>query len=205
VRCSTQKGFIRKTDTRKIGEELSRDEDQTIFSDSLLGIEGKEDELAIEETEGAEKYVDPNERLRAIIQGVVDGQSSLNRLAVTDSRIVFYPKGGGFPASFRKTNAISLFYDQMVTVQGRKGIALGEIEVSTNDRIIRFKDMAKDDVDQIANMIQRLKSKATAQGVASPITSGTFDQLKKLAELKQTGAITEEEYQEKRKKLMDTI
>jgi hypothetical protein len=184
---------------------LSGDEDQTIFSDSLLGIEGKEDELAIEETEGAEKYVDPNERLRAIIQGVVDGQTSLNRLAVTDSRIVFYPKGGGFLESFRKTNPISLFYDQIVAVQGRKGIALGEIEVSTKDRIIRFKDMSKGDVDQIANMIQRLKSKATAQGVASPETSSTFDQLKKLAELKQTGAITEEEYQEKRKKLMDII
>jgi hypothetical protein len=189
----------------RLVRELSRDEDQTIFSDSLLGIEGKEDELAIEETEGAEKYVDPNERFRAIIQGVVDGQTSLNRLAVTDSRIVFYPKGGGLPASFHKTNAISLFYDQIVTVQGRKGIALGEIEVSTNDKIIRFKNMAKDDVDQIANMIQRLKSNAKAQGVANPATPSTFDQLKKLAELKQTGAITEEEYQEKRKKLMDAI
>jgi plasmid stabilization system protein ParE len=184
---------------------MTGDEDETLFSENLLGSEDEEDELVEEETEEAEKYVDPDEKLRAIIEGVVDGQTSLNRLAVTDSRIVFYPKGGGFLSSFTKTSAIFLDYDQIVTVQGKKGLALGEIGVSTKDRIIRFKDMAKDDVDQIANMIQRLKNKAKAKGVISPARDSAFDQLKKLAELRQMGAITEEEYQEKRKKLMEQI
>ncbi len=183
---------------------MSNDEDETLFSESL--IEGDdEDELADEETEEAEKYVDPDEKLRAIIEGVVDGQTSLNRLAVTDSRIVFYPKGGGFLASFSKTSAIFLDYDQIITVQGKKGMVMGEISVSTKDRIVRFKDMAKDDVDQIANMISRLKSKAKTQQVVSPARDSAFDQLKKLAELRQMGAITEEEFQEKRKRLLETI
>ena len=184
---------------------LSSDEDETLFSENLLGDEDDEDELMDEETEEAEKYLDPDEKLRAIIEGVVDGQTSLNRLAVTDSRIVFYPKGGGFLASFSKTSAIFLDYDQIITVQGKKGMVMGEIGVSTKDRIIRFKDMAKDDVDQIANMIQRLKGKAKTQAVASPARDTAFDQLKKLAELRQMGAITEEEFQEKRKRLLETI
>jgi len=180
-------------------------EDEIWFSENLLGDEDEEDELVEEETEEAKKYIDPDGKLRAIIEGVVDGQISLNRLAVTDSGIVFYPKGGGFLASFSKTSVISLDHDQIVTVQGKKGLALGEIGVSTKDRIIRFKDMAKDDMDMIANMIQKLKSKAKTQGVISPARDSAFDQLKKLAELRQMGAITEEEYQEKRKKLMEQI
>lgn len=183
---------------------MSSDEDEILFSESLLeGDDG--DELADEETEEAEKYLDPDERLRAVIAGVVDGSSSLNRLAVTESRIIFYPKSSGFLSSFSKTNAIILEYDQIITVQGKKGVMLGEIGVSTKDRIVRFKDMAKDDVDQIANMISRLKSKAKTQQVVSPARDSAFDQLKKLAELRQMGAITEEEFQEKRKKLLETI
>jgi hypothetical protein len=184
---------------------LSSDEDETLFSENLLGDEDDEDERVDEETEEAEKYLDPDEKLRAIIEGVVDGQTSLNRLAVTDSRIVFYPKGGGFFASFSKTSAIFLDYDQIITVQGKKGMVMGEISVSTKDRIVRFKDMAKDDVDQIANMVSRLKSKAKTQQVVSPARDSAFDQLKKLAELRQMGAITEEEFQEKRKRLLETI
>jgi hypothetical protein len=183
---------------------MSNDEDEILFSESLL--EGDdEEELAEEESEEAEKYLDPDEKLRAIIAGVVDGSSSLNRLAVTDGRIIFYPKGGGFLSLFSKTNAIVLDYDQIVTVQGKKGMVLGEIDVSTKDKIIRFKDMAKDDVDPIVNMISRLKRKAKTQQVVSPARDSALDQLKKLAELRQMGAITEEEFQEKRKRLLETI
>jgi hypothetical protein len=142
---------------------LSSDEDITVFSENLLGNEAEErEELAEEETEEARKYVGYDSKIRAIIEGVVDGQTRLNRLAVTNNQVVFYPKGG-FLASFQKTSAVFLDYDQIVAVQGRKGIVMGEISVSTKDRIIRFKDMAKDDVDQIANMISRLKGKASAR------------------------------------------
>jgi hypothetical protein len=196
--------FYSETGKHDNSESMSDDEDEVLFSESLL--EGDdEEELADEETEEAEKYVDPNEKLRAIIEGAVDGQTSLNRLAVTDTRIIFYPKGGGFLASFSKTSAIFLDYDQIVTVQGKKGMVMGEIGISTKDRIVRFKDMAKDDVDSISNLISKLKSKAKTQQVVSPARDSAFDQLKKLAELRQMGAITEEEFQEKRKKLLETI
>jgi hypothetical protein len=87
---------------------LSGDEDETMFSENLLGDEDDEDELVEEETEEAEKYLDPDEKLRAIIEGVVDGQTSLNRLAVTDSRIVFFPKVGAF--SHRSAKLVPFFW-----------------------------------------------------------------------------------------------
>jgi len=181
-------------------------DDETIFSGSLIeGDEEEREELAEEESDEARKYVDPEERLLAVIEGVVDGRTSLNRLAVTDNRIVFYPKGGGFLASFSKTNAISLDYDKMITVEGKKGMLMGELDFSTKENIFRFKDMAKDDVDQIANMILRRKDKAKTQQVMSPSRESAMKQLKDLAELRQVGAITEEEFQEKRKKLMENI
>jgi len=179
------------------------DENETLFSENLL--EGDEEELAEDESEEARKYIDPDERLLAVIEGVVDGRTSLNRLAVTDCRIIFYPRGGGFLASFTKTSAISLDYDKIITVEGKKGMLLGEIGIATKENVFRFKDMAKDDVDQIANMIVRRKEKAKAQRVISPSRESALEQLKKLAELRAMGAITEEEFQEKRKKLMEII
>ena len=178
-------------------------EDDILFSESIL--EGDEEESADEETEEAEKYVEPDEKLRAIIEGIIDGQSSLNRLAVTEGRIIFYPKGGGLLSSFSKTSAIFVEYDQITTVQGKKGMVLGEILFSTKDRILRFKDMAKDDVDQISNLISRLKGKAKTQSVMTPSRGSALEQLKQLAELRQMGAITEKEFQIKRKRLLETI
>lgn len=179
-------------------------DDDILFSENLLGA-NDEDESANEETEEALKYVEPDEKLRAIIEGIVDGQASLNRLAVTEGRIVFYSKGGGILSAFSKTSAIFLEHDQITTVEGKKGLVMGEILFSTKDRILRFKNMAKDDVDQIANLISRLKGRAKTQSVMSPSRGSALEQLKQLAELRQMGAITEQEFQEKRKKLLDTI
>jgi hypothetical protein len=203
--CALTVHFLNKF-LQEITEGGSMADDETIFSGSLIeGDEEEREELAEEESDEARKYVDPEERLLAVIEGVVDGRTSLNRLAVTDNRIVFYPKGGGFLASFSKTNAISLDYDKMITVEGKKGMLMGELDFSTKENIFRFKDMAKDDVDQIANMILRRKDKAKTQQVMSPSRESAMKQLKDLAELRQVGAITEEEFQEKRKKLMENI
>ena len=180
---------------------MSYDEDEILFSETLL----EDEEQAEEEEEEARSYLEPDERLIAIIEGSVDGQKALNRLAVTDARIIFYPARRGFLSAFKKASAISIDYDQIVTVQGKKGVLLGEINVSTKDSIIRFKDMAKDDVDQIASLISRLRKKATSQAVTSLTREKAIEQLKKLAELREMGAITEEEFQEKRKKLLENI
>jgi len=176
-------------------------DDEVLFSESLL----EDEEQADEETEEAEKHLDPDEKLLAIIEGLVDGASALNRLALTDKRVIFYPRGGGLLTAFQKTSAISIDYGQIVTAQGKKGALLGEINLSTRERIVRFKDMAKDDVDQIAGMISRMKDKAATQAILAPSRESALEQLKKLAELRQMGAISEAEFQEKRKKLLEAI
>jgi len=176
-------------------------DDEVLFSESLL----EDEEQTDEEAEIAQTYIDPDEKLLAVIEGNVDGESSLNRLALTDRRVVFYPRSEGFLSAFKKTSAASFAYSQIETVQGRKGTLLGEINLSAKDRIIRFKNMAKDDVDQIAGMISRYKEKAKTQEILAPSRESALDQLKKLAELRQLGAISEAEFQEKRKKLLEAI
>ena len=188
-------------------ERIVSDKDEILISDNLFeGARDDEDEddITDEEIEEAEKNTETDEKILAIIQGNVDGRGPLNRLAVTDSRIIFYPKGG-IRAAFSKVNAVSVNFDQIITVEGKKGRLLGEIGVSTKGNIFRFKDMAKDDVDQIAGMILRRKDKAKSQQVGGVTREGALDQLKKLAELKSMGAISEEEFQEKKSKLMERI
>ncbi|WXG44222.1 MAG: SHOCT domain-containing protein [Promethearchaeati archaeon SRVP18_Atabeyarchaeia-1] len=96
-------------------------------------------------------------------------------------------------------------YDQIITAEGKKRGLLGELGVSTRTNIYRFKDMANDDVDQIANVTVRRKDKVKGQQAMSPSRTSAFDELKKLAELRTMGAITEEQFQEKKSKLMERI
>ena len=129
-------------------------DDETIISEPLL--EGNEQTRR--EMEEARTYINSGEKLLAIINGNVEGRTSLNRLALTERRIVFYPGAEGLLGSFVRENARSYDYGQIETIQGTKGTLLGEITLSAKNRIVRFRNMTKDDVDLVAGMISRRRA-----------------------------------------------
>ncbi len=140
-------------------------DNEIVFSESLLRDEEQVGGTTGEEVAEAKKYCTPDEKLLAIIDGSVDGESSFNRLALSDRRIIFYQRTRteGFLTVYQKKNAISLDYGRVDSVQGRKGIMLGEVSLSTKERIIRFKNVDKRDVDRIAGMISRMRDRVATK------------------------------------------
>jgi hypothetical protein len=121
------------------------------------------DECILEEgNEAAEianckNYLDPHERLLAIIAGDVDGRVELNRLALTDRRVILY-------SQVRLQRAISFGYEEIVTVKGKKGMFLthlGEINLLGKSGSVRFKNMGEQYLEQITKMISRMRREST--------------------------------------------
>jgi len=98
-------------------------------------------------------FFDPGEILMAIITGNVDGEPGLDRLALTDRRIILYSRA-------RPQDALSFGYEQLSSVKGKRGKVLthlGEVNLSARGRSVRFKNIGVDYVDQILDLISRMK------------------------------------------------
>jgi hypothetical protein len=121
--------------------------------DQRIDIEGAQ--RVAEEISLCKKYFLPNEKLLAIIMGDVDGKPELNRLALTDNRIIFYSRDNS-------QSAILFDYEQIDTVRGKKGKVLthlGEINLYMKGQPVRFRNMLEEYVDHILDIIHKMRQK----------------------------------------------
>lgn len=155
----------------------------------------KEDEL--KELDNA---LERNEKLQAVVSGTVESMSSFKTqwLVITNKRVLLYARaliGGG---------SDSFSYDEISSVQGQKGILLGSVELNVKGKTEKFINMQKDDVEQSVNIIRQnieeSKSKKSKETSPDPL-----EQIKKLKELLDLGAITREDFENKKKKLLESI
>lgn len=160
----------------------------------FLGMRIKESDV-----KELDKFLAPNEKLQAIFSGTVAGRMSSIKaqwLVVTDRRIIFYGRafiGGG---------SDSFTYNEISSVQGQKGVLLGSIQLNIKGKTEIFENMQKPETDFAVNIIRQNieKSKDFTESTVDPL-----EQLKKLKELLDIGAISEEEYQEKKQILLRKI
>lgn len=123
--------------------------------DERIDIEGKQ--YVDKEFSHCKKHLDPNEKILALIEGNVGEKPELNRLALTDRRIIFYPRG-------KSNGAITFDYKQIDTIKGKRGkilTHLGEVTLYTKGRTLSFKNMLEEYIDQIVDMTSKMKQKAT--------------------------------------------
>ena len=87
--------------------------------------------------------------------GEVEGKPELDRLALTDRRVLFY--------SAKSSDACMKFdYGQVASVDARKGKVLkhlGEINLSVEGERVRFKNILKESAEQVLNTIFEMKEK----------------------------------------------
>ena len=120
-----------------------------IVLDDQIDIEGKQ--YVEEEFAHCQKYLDPNENIVALITGTVEGTPTLNRLVLTNKRILFYPKT-------TLQNTISIDYLEVTQIKGKRNTFrthLGEINVSAKGKDVRFKNVGIEYVNQITDLISR--------------------------------------------------
>ena len=133
------------------------------------------------------------------------GFSLHDYLLVTDQRVVMWARG------IFKQSVDAFYYEDISSVEATSGLLLGEIVLNIRGARERFANMITDDTPHAERMI-RANIRSHRNGRAAPPNApqrtglqGMFDNLERLAELKEKGLITEDEFAAKRQKIIDEI
>ena len=115
--------------------------------DEWISEEGKEEE----ETAECQRLLTADEKLLELV--AARGQPGLNRLAVTDKRVVIYSRGN-------IQSAVSYDYEQIGEVRGQRNVALrhlGEITVSAKGSTVSLKNVGIEYVDKVVALVSKMK------------------------------------------------
>ena len=115
--------------------------------DEWIGEQGKEEE----ETSECRRILNRDEKLMALV--AARGEQELNRLAVTDKRVIIYAKG-------HIQTAASFDFGQIDKVEGQRStplIHLGAINVTVRGSVVSLKSVGIEYVDQVVALISRMK------------------------------------------------
>lgn len=142
-------GFIYGSFSKEEVPPLAPQTDSLI--DERIDIEGAH--RVAQETHICKQHFVPREKLLAIIVGEVEGNPELDRLALTDRRIIIY-------SSTRLKDVLTFGYGQVENVEGNKGKVLthlGEINLFAEGAKVRFKNILEEYVGQILDTISKKK------------------------------------------------
>jgi hypothetical protein len=133
------------------------------------------------------------------------GQKSLRRgtLFVSNQRAgVFTKKLGGYDLT-------DFAYGLITAVQHKEGMMNGEIDILASGTRLEVHQIPKGEATKLANLIRHQMAhhhapSAPSVPVAAPI-DGPHEELKKLADLHQSGLLTDEEFAAKRQVIVDKL
>ena len=138
-----------------------------------------------------------NEPVLAYTSGFMDGNTWL--ITLTDRRIIFLDKGLIYGL---KQSIIDL--DKVNAVSASTGLFFGEIIITdgATDRVI--KNVWKKTVKAFTNKIQQALElrKLEYSGEILDQHHGPYEQLEKIAQLKEKGILTDEEFQMEKKRIL---
>lgn len=130
------------------------------------------------------------------------GQTTQRRgtLFVTDRRVgVFTKKLGGY-------DLLDFAYGLLTSVEYKRGMLYGEITLLAAGEHTEVRQIQKDEVERIAQGIRQRVALAHSHAPAgvppSPAAGGVADELMKLSQLRESGVLSEEEFQAQKAKLL---
>jgi len=119
-------------------------------------------------------------------------------LIVTGERVVFYRKG--ILGEFLETIPLK----RITSIERKSVIGHRTIRIHTSHDQLEFKTFKKDKEIELINAIESGR-KIDNKVIPSPSNENPLDILKKLSELKDSGIITEEEFQNKKAEILTKI
>jgi hypothetical protein len=139
------------------------------------------------------------EEVLAFTSGLMDGNTWL--ITLTNKRIIFLDKGMIYGL---KQTIIPL--DRINSVSGKTGILFGEIFIEDGAKERHIKNVWKKTVKPFTNLvmetIEQYKNQKNTNHSSSK-QDDPYEQLEKLANLKEKGIITEEEFNKAKQKILD--
>lgn len=140
-----------------------------------------------------------DEILDNIAQGTYNNGQGI--LVSTNRRLLFIDKGMLYGL---KVEDFPL--DKITSIQYETGLLLGGIKIHTSGNIAKIENIEKNTARNFAEFV-RNKLSQPKETISNTIVSepNVLDQLEKLAKLKENGILTEEEFIEQKKKLLEKL
>ncbi len=133
------------------------------------------------------------------------GLSLHDYLIVTDRRVIFWGRG------LMSDSSDAFLLADIASVEGEQGLLLGEITLNVAGAKERCANIPKADVPIATEMIRkqinqaRTNARGLPQSAAPPMTESIPDQIRTLADLKNSGILTAEEFEAKKKDLLSRM
>ncbi|MGE0560467.1 MAG: PH domain-containing protein [Flavobacteriales bacterium] len=142
-----------------------------------------------------------DENLDNIIQGFYN--NSIGILVSTNRRLIFIDKGLIYGL---KVEDFPL--DKISSIQYETGLIMGKLKIHTSANIAVIDKVDKNQVRNFAEFVRnKIESKSESQNTSSStvVESDIFDKLEKLGKLKDSGVLSEEEFNDQKTKLLGKI
>lgn len=134
-----------------------------------------------------------DEEVADAISGTLDGKNGL--LVATNKRIIFIKKG------LVRASVEDIPYDKMSSLEYDQGVLFGSIKFYASGNRVHIDKIQKARVRPFAEGLRaRITGAQTHASAQAPMTA--IDQVKQLAELRDQGIITAEEFDAKKKQLL---
>ncbi len=122
-------------------------------------------------------------------------------LVSTNRRLLFVDKGMLYGL---KVEDFPL--DKITSIQYETGLLLGEIKIHTSGNIAKIENVEKVSARSFAEFVRDKLSQPKENTMTTLIsTPNVLDQLEKLAKLKENGILSDEEFNEQKKKLLEKL
>lgn len=140
-----------------------------------------------------------SEQVLKLGQGRYEGKQGL--VIATDHRVLFIDEG---LVSSRRED---FPYERISSVQQEKGMMFGALTVfASGNKAVIDQIAPKERAGELADLIRsRQGGKPAGAANEGPSEDSALDKLKKLGELKDAGTISEEEFEQKKTKLMEEL
>lgn len=139
-----------------------------------------------------------NESLDNLIQGVYNNGHGI--LVSTDRRLIFIDKGLIYGL---KVEDFPL--DKITSIQYETGIIFGKVKIHTSGNIAVIDKVDKTSARQFGEFVRNKLSQPKTTAQPEMQQPSVLDQLEKLGKLKESGILSEEEFNEQKKKLLDKL
>jgi hypothetical protein len=153
--------------------------------------------LARKEINELPKILADNEFIDHIVQGTYNGGQGI--LVSTNRRLIFIDKGFLYGL---KVEDFPL--DKISSIQYETGLLLGNIKIHTSGNFAKIENIEKVSA-RIFSEFVRNKLSQPKESTSQILQPNILDQLEKLAKLKENGIISEEEFNENKKKLLEKL
>lgn len=153
----------------------------------------------------AQEHLKPNEEVKTYVMGAYEteimGQDSVRNgiFIATNERIVFFAK------KLTGYDLESFPLENISSMEVSKGMMGHKISFFASGNKVKMKWINKGEIQKFIDYIREnigKKEAAATNKVQTNNSNDEYDQIKKLAELKEEGLITEEEFNEKKRQIL---